>query len=695
MHKLQFVADKNTYMEDIIMNLLTIILLLMLGLLISNVVSHHIPFIPTALTQIVFGVIIALIIGNYTFEINAEWFLLLFVAPLLYNDGRHFSREELWGMRFQIFGNAFVLVILTTILCGYVINWLIPGVSMAAALGLAAILSPTDPVAVNGIAKRIRIPEKVMVLVRGESLINDASGLVAFKYAIAAAVTGYFSLMEAVFNLSYTFLIGAIAGILLGSLITFIRFKLHKNGINDSVFQSLLQILTPFGVYIVTEDILHASGVIAVVAAGIINSIVREHTETYMAEEQLLTENTWSMVLFVLNGFVFLLLGMNIPSAMLETIASPYVGNWLAFGYVVVIGLTILAIRFVWSYLSRAYNYYLRKRSGAEKPKIREAMITTLAGVRGAVTMAGVLTVPHFLGNGEVFPERSLIIFIAAGVILLLLIFATVFLPLLCKNEATAGDAGKCEDLTTAKNRLLLSAIKKIKAETNSENELAALKLINEYTISFHRNLSAQEFGEQQAEHYVRKTTEARLLAIDLQRKYISNLLTNDEIDIVVFDTLTKFLDYREEALDYNFRLETVFFLKRIMRGFGRLTGKHYRNACGDLNNMHFVRDVQIKAMDAAIKGLEQYAKTQEQPEYVYAVLLDYEKMLQRLKHTGHQYNDRLEEQKKELRFNVLDAERSEIRRMYEAGEINSHQEKELRRFTNYIESIVLYEHNE
>jgi len=112
----------------------------MLGLLISNIVSHYIPFIPIALTQIAFGVLMAVVTGYYTFEIGQEWFLLLFVAPLLYNDGRNFPREELWGMKFQIFGNAVILVILTTVLCGYVINWLIPSIPLAACLALAAIL---------------------------------------------------------------------------------------------------------------------------------------------------------------------------------------------------------------------------------------------------------------------------------------------------------------------------------------------------------------------------------------------------------------------------------------------------------------------------------------------------------------------------------------------------------------------------
>ena len=673
------------------MSVLNIILLLLLGLLISNVVGHFIPFIPIALTQIVIGAIIDLAIGYYNFEIGAEWFLLLFVAPLLYNDGRYFSREELWGMKSQIFGNAFVLVILTTVLCGYVIHWLIPVIPMAACLALAAILSPTDPVAVNGIAKRIKVPEKVMALVRGESLINDASGLIAFKYAIAAAVTGYFSIREAIWDFSYHFVIGAVAGLLLGLIITFIRFLLRKKGISDPVFHSLLQILTPFGVFIITEDILHASGVIAVVTAGIIHSIIREHTETQMAEEQMITENTWAILLFVLNGFVFLLLGMNIPSAMLYTISSTDIGNWQAFGYVVVIGLAILAIRFGWSYLIGAHRYYIKRRKDTEKPEIKTLLITTLAGVRGAVTMAGVLTIPAFLGNGEIFPARSLIIFITAGVVLFLLILATVFLPLLCKNEAMKEGSHNQVDLYRAKNKLLLSAINIIKAETNAENELAASRLISEYTNSYQLNLSGQE----PYENYNRSLVEARLLALNLQRKYIKGLLSSGEIDVAVFDLMTRFLDYREETLDCNYHWGTKVFLKRAIRDFSRLRAKQLRRDDTTIDNLQLVRDVHIKAVEAAVLGLEEYVKTQEQPEAIYAVILDYEKMLQRFKFANDRNYGKFEEQMEALRLKVLDAERLELRRMYEAGEISAEQEKELRRFTNYIESIVLYEHYE
>ncbi|MFT4144039.1 MAG: Na+/H+ antiporter [Mobilitalea sp.] len=676
------------------MNLLTIILLLMLGLLISNVVSHYIPFIPTALTQIVFGIVIALLSGNYTFEIGAEWFLLLFVAPLLYNDGKHFSRNELWGMRAQIFGNAFILVILTTVVCGYVINLLIPGIPIAAALALAAILSPTDPVAVNGIAKRISIPDKVMALVKGESLINDASGLVAFNYAITAAVTGYFSLKEAVMDFSYTFLIGALAGIILGLLVTFIRFKLRNNGINDTIFHSLLQILTPFGIYIMTEHILHASGVIAVVAAGIVHAVVKEQTETQMAEEELLTENTWSIVLFVLNGFVFLLLGMNIPSAMIDTISSPEIGNWKAFGYIAIIGFAVLAIRFLWTFLTALFNYR-RKNSKEEKPAIRTILTTTLTGVRGAVTMAGILTIPAYLGNGDIFPSRSLIIFIAAGVILLLLVLATIFLPVLCKKEQAEETSLMVMDLSVAKNKLLLSAIRKIKSETNEENEAAAVELINEYTNSFQRNLLGRNSSSKQAEYHNRKMNEVQLLALDLQRKYINNLVSKNEVDVMIASTITRFLDLREAALEYNFHVGIVHFLKKVFYGFLRLGWRRHKRQDAEFKYLLSIRDIQLKAMDAAIVGLEEYAKIHEQPEYIYSVLLDYEKMRKRFKRSANRVNERCEEQKEELRLKVLDTERAEIHRMYESGDINLAQEKELRRFVNYIEGIVLYEYNE
>lgn len=237
--------------------------------------------------------------------------------------------------------------------------------------------------------------------------------VVVFTSASVGANVGWVLLNIEVPNMIikiYKFLAGAILGLILGMLFTSIRFTLRKQGISDVTFHTLFQIMTPFIIFIITEELLHASGVIAVVVAGIMHSLVRERTETIIAEEQVLTENIWSIILYVLNGVVFLLLGLVIPSSMAETVVNPSMGNWLIVGFVIVIGFVILGIRFVWSYFFSYCEYHFRQTKDKEKPSFRTTLLISLTGVRGTVTMAGVLSIPFFIMSGDVFPERSLIL---------------------------------------------------------------------------------------------------------------------------------------------------------------------------------------------------------------------------------------------------------------------------------------------
>ncbi|WP_027626428.1 Na+/H+ antiporter [Clostridium lundense] len=677
------------------MNLLMTILSLMVCLLISNIISHYIPSIPTALTQIALGIILTLIFKHNYFEIEEEWFFLLFVAPILYNDGKYFPRDELWKMRWSILGNSLILVLLTTIGGGYFIHWMIPEIPLAAAFALAAILSPTDPVAVNGIAKRIHIPEKILNLVRGESLINDASGIVAFNYAIAAVVTNYFSLKKAILNFSYVFLAGAILGLVLALLVVLVRFILRKEGINDVIFHSLFQILTPFGIFIITEELLHASGVIAVVVAGIVHSLIKEKTETRIAEEQVLTENLWSIILFVLNGIVFLLLGLNIPLSMTETIASPNIGNWKAVGYVIAIGLVILAIRFVWSYLFAYYEYRLNKVEIIEEPNMKMALLTSLTGVRGAVTMAGVLSIPFFLDNGEVFPERSLILFLTAGVILFTLVVATVALPILSKQELVEEESLDDNNLSKAKKKLLLASIKTIESEINEKNEAVAYELINEYKKISENHLLQQDSMIQKTDLYQQEIAEIRLIGLEAERGYVYELMDKGEVNEAVFKALDKSFDYREEVFLYNTHQDTMYLIRKLIRWWKRFYGNHHKPKDTKINNLGLVKDIQLKAFQKAIKSLEEYVKSHDRSEAAKVVILDYKNMINRLKGTMIKYNEESVEQKEELRIKAMDMERSEIRKMYELGEITREQSNELRRYINYIESVILYKHAE
>lgn len=664
------------------------VLLLLVCLLISNIISHYIPFIPTALIQITFGIFTALIVRDLSFKIETEWFLLLFVAPLLYNDGRHFPREELWKMKSPIFGNAIVLVLLTTVGGGYFIHWMIPDIPLAAAFALAAILSPTDPVAVNGIATRIHIPDKVLNLVKGESLINDASGLVAFNYAVIAVVTGYFSLQEAIFDFTYKFLAGVALGLMLGLLIIWVRSILRKQGIFDVTFHSLLQIMTPFIIFIITEELLHASGVIAVVVAGIAHSLVNKRTEVLRAEEQVLTENIWSIVLFVLNGIVFLLLGLNIPSSMRESVENPNIEDWLMIGYVIAIGLIILGIRFIWTYF---FSYYEYRRKQAAAPNFKTSLITSLTGVRGAVTMAGVLSMPYTVIGGKDFPERSLILFIAAGVIMFTLIMATVFLPLLSKRRSVEGKKLDQMDVIEAKRRILLTAINKIKGKVNVENEAAAYELMGEYKVMFHQIQPEPASAEQSASVYQNKITKIRLLALKAERSYLLSVMDKNVIDEKIFAAFEKSLDHREEALSSSLRSKTINLYGKVLRGWHRF--RVYRKADETkLAKLNLGKAIQLRAMKAALEFLQNYAETYERADIVNAVILDYKQSIARLKTPSARY-EKGEKQKEELRLMVMDSVRTEIHKMYESGDISREQVKELRRFINHIESITLHEH--
>jgi monovalent cation/hydrogen antiporter len=674
------------------MDLLLLVLLLLFCLLISNIVSHYTPYIPTALIQVALGIILVVLFKDISFEIETEWFLLLFIAPLLFNDGRHFPREELWRMRGPILGNAIILVLLTTLGGGYFIHWLIPAIPITAAFALAAILSPTDPVAVNGIAKRIHIPEKVLNLVRGESLINDASGLVAFNYAVAAVVTGYFSLQEAILDFSYKFVAGGLLGLILALSVIGIRYLLRKQGISDVTFFTLLHVLTPFLIFIVTEDILHASGVIAVVVAGIVHSLIRERTETLIAEEQVLTENIWTIILFILNGIVFLLLGLNIPSSMSGILENPDERLWIIISHVILIGLVILGIRFVWSYFFAIYEHRFSRSEDTTKPNLKTTLYVSLTGVRGTVTMVGVLSIPLALESGEDFPNRSLILFLAAGTILFTLVMATVLLPLLSRGAMEEGESTADMDLEEARRRVLLASIEKIKMEMNEENEPVAYELLDEYNLRLHQLEPDKKILEQSSSKYQQKLREIRLIALKEERRYVDGLNRKEGMDQEVYEAFEKSLDRREQAIAKNVRAYTLFLQGKLIRAWKRFRGYYIKDEETRLVKVQLGKDIQVEALQAALEKLEELGQKEEIRDIVQAVVSEYKRMISSLKRPESLYNETYEVQKEELRIVVIDKGRAEIFKLYDNGQITREQAKELRRYVNYLESVTLHE---
>ncbi|MBB5770514.1 CPA1 family monovalent cation:H+ antiporter [Brevundimonas vesicularis] len=420
------------------MHLIETVLLLLLAVVVSGSIAR-ITRIALPLVQIGLGAAIVLITGK-TVDLEPDIFFLLFLPPLLFLDGWRIPKEDLFRDRAVILELALGLVLFTVVGLGFLIWWMIPEMPLPVAFALAAILSPTDPIAVQAIAARAPIPKRLMHILEGESLLNDATGLTCMRIAVAAATTGAFSIGNAVGTFTWLALVGVAVGVLVTMAISYAKSFISRRWGEDVGAQILISLLIPFAAYLVAEE-LHASGILAAVAAGVTMSFTERGgiAGQSMAMTRIRRSVVWDTVQFVANGIIFVILGEQMPSIMsraAEVVAGtsrPEVW-WLAV-YVFGIVATLAALRFVWVWTSLKLTLFRRRHRGPPaKVGLRLTMVMSLAGVRGAITLAGILTLPFALGDGSPMPSRNLAIFLAAGVIVVSLVLATFALPRLLKN---------------------------------------------------------------------------------------------------------------------------------------------------------------------------------------------------------------------------------------------------------------------
>ncbi|WP_420995047.1 Na+/H+ antiporter [Cupriavidus sp. 30B13] len=415
------------------METITITLVLLACVIASSILKRaaRIP-LPLALVQIAIGALIARMSG-FRVSLPPDVFLLLFVAPLLFLDGWRISKEGLFRDKWTIGAFALVLVLLTVLGAGFFIHWLIPAMPLPVAFALAATLSPTDAVAVSAIAERVPIPKRLMHVLEGEALLNDASGLVCLRFAIAAAVTGSFSLAEA----GVTFLWLVAGGVAAGAGVTLLAnaakdWTARLFG-EETGTQILISLLLPFGAYVVADRI-GASGILAAAAAGIAMSY-EELSGRALAGTRIRRAAVWDALQFAGNGVIFVLLGQQLAGVIAQAgQALRQTGRqdegWLLV-YVAAIGCALFVIRSLWTWVALRLILFRAGRGAPALGASRWRLIaaTSLAGVRGAVSLSGVMTLPLLLADGSPFPARDLAILLAAGVIVVTLVAANVGLP--------------------------------------------------------------------------------------------------------------------------------------------------------------------------------------------------------------------------------------------------------------------------
>jgi CPA1 family monovalent cation:H+ antiporter len=417
-----------------------VVLAMLLAVVASGYLVRVLPFpLPLPLAQIALGAFIAGVFGHGV-TLEPDLFFVLFLPPLLFVDGWRIPKVGLFRDMNVILELALGLVVFTVVGMGYLIHWLVPALPLAVAFALAAILAPTDPVAVSAITARVPAPQRMMHILEGEALLNDATGLVCFRFAVAAALTGQFSLASA----SLTFAWVAAAGIASGALVTlgvtYAQRTLARRLGEEPGSPILLNLLIPFGAYLAAER-LHASGILAAVAAGVTMSYV-ELSGRARATTRVRRAAVWSTVQFALNGVMFVLLGEQLPDVFRGALhaLSPQgpVDPWWLAGTTLAIALGLIVLRFIWVWVSLRLTLLNARRQGQQvyQPNIRLVIATSVAGVRGAITMAGIMSLPLTMPNGAPFPGRNLAIFLATAAIVVSLLLASILLPRLLHGLA-------------------------------------------------------------------------------------------------------------------------------------------------------------------------------------------------------------------------------------------------------------------
>ncbi|MEC0091715.1 Na+/H+ antiporter [Paenibacillus macquariensis] len=673
------------------MEIFLVILVLLAIIGISNILNRFVPFIPVPLFQIALGMAVVVIPPGIHMTLNSELFLVLFIAPLLFNDGKRTPRHELWNLRAPILMLALGLVFATVLVVGYLIHWMIPSIPLPAAFALAAILSPTDAVAVGAMAGRANLPKKIMHLLEGEALINDASGLVAFKFAVAAMVTGVFSLGNATFSFFVIAVGGLVVGAVVSLFIIWLRVFLRRHGMEDITMHMLIQLLTPFVIYLIAEEF-GLSGILAVVAGGVVHAIERDRTESSSnLKLRIVSESTWSIVLYILNGLVFVILGLQIPDVTSVIFENRSISNFLVIGYILLLTAALILLRFVWVYLYSRGSWAVRKKDELEKPTLLAAVLTSLSGVRGAVTLAGAFSMPLVLQDGSPFPQRDLIIFIAAGVILLTLIIASITLPLLSKSEK--GDEEENPDALeqASKIKVLKAAIQGIRGEINEENEAAALSVISDYKKKIEQ-LLGQEALQNTDSKSRQLLFDVRLVGIQAERDEMERLLSKKEVAQEVADRFQEIIDQMEVLLSQRLKMRLLVSMFRIRRLILNMVHSEKAKVTDSQDPTESLKEVSILTAKAAITAIHN-RKNETNRDASLLVISQYHRTIERLSSRECKQFKEDEEFKKhrvELQFKAIQIERDEVQDMFESGEISRTAANQLRQFINYLEAGML-----
>ncbi|SEA17523.1 Na+/H+ antiporter [Microbulbifer marinus] len=536
------------------MHYVAIALLLLVAVTFSGIVARLLP-LPLPLLQIATGALLGGMLG-VRIPLDPEIFFLLFIPPLLFLDGWRIPKGAFFRDLRPILTLAVGLVIFTVVGMGFFIQWLIPAMPLTVAFALAAILAPTDPVALAAVRGSTPLPPRLRHILQGEALLNDAAGLDCFRFAVAAAVTGSFSLTQTALGFVWM----AVAGVAIGAATAlacgYALRGLGRLGGEDTGVQILVSLLVPFAAYLAAEH-LGGSGILAAAAAGITAHHVDLHGPELAATRMARTA-VWNTVQGAMNGIIFVLLGeqlVRILNADLgEARYSAVAGDGTLLLYILAITAALAGLRFVWVWAS-LYLTRIRREIATAGQRLLLVTVTALAGVRGAVTLAGVLSLPLLLPDGSAFPGRELAVVIAMGVILLSLLLASFALPPLVRYLLATpqmADIGDERSARTVATRAALERLQTLRDGVQEGDEAAEVEReALDYLLQLYRRRLDDSDGHRGGHRstLARAEREFHLAALAAERERLFRLRIEQRIDDELHRKLVLEVDLIEASL--------------------------------------------------------------------------------------------------------------------------------------------------
>ena len=520
---------------------LLIIIVLLLAVSLLSMLSEKLR-ISYPIFLVICGLIIGFIPKVLDIALEPNLVFLIFLPPLLYVAAWNTSWKDFWTYRRPINLLAFGVVIFTSWTVAVVSHWIIPGFSLALGFLLGGIISPPDAVAATSVLQKLTVPKRVVTILEGESLVNDASSLIVFRFALAAVLTGKFVLWEA----GLEFGIVVAVGILIGLAIAMVIYAIHRFLPTTSSIDTAITLIAPYLMYITAEHF-KCSGVLAVVSGGLFLS--SQSTRIFSYSSRLQAQSVWETLVFLLNGAVFILIGLQLPM-ILNSMDAGRITSAVFYG--VVISLLTIVVRIIWvftgTYLPRMLSKTIRKSESYSNWK--SVLLVAWSGMRGVVSLAAALSIPLTLNTGEHFPYRNTILFISFIVILVTLVLQGLSLPYLIRKLNIEEKNNEKEHLLEVQMKLTSAVIDHINKEYAHEAEtipiFRQLKDRHEHLLEAQRKQLSKKGV---APSYMPVYRAALLELLEVRRKALEEMQKDGKYADELMRNIEREIDHEEARL--------------------------------------------------------------------------------------------------------------------------------------------------